>query len=150
MPLPPRPLLQEAVCKVLGLPRPPRGDAFSQVGGDDQSGSQGRQSRARSAKFHDLATPRLLSADEIKRALRHFRYNPDFRGEKRVPIKTLGDLCGLSRDTVHVAKRTGTMSQRTRALLSWAILAISEGRLRFRRVGQVWTWEACGPAPLFR
>jgi hypothetical protein len=142
MPLPSRPLLQDAVRKVLGLPLPPRGDALSQVSGDDQSGSQKSRSRALSQKLQpDLATQRLLSADEIKRALRHFCHNPDFRGERRVPIKTLGDLCGLSRDTVHQAKRTGMMSQRTRLLLSWAIVAIMEGRLCFRRRGQVWDIE---------
>jgi hypothetical protein len=142
MPLPPRPLLQDAVRKVLGLPLPPRGDASSQAGWGDQSGRQKSRSRAPSGKFqHDLATRRLLSADEIKRALRHFRYNPEFRGEKRVPIKVLGEVCGLSRDTVHTAKRTGAMSHRTRAKLTWAIEAILDGRLHFRRRGQIWEVE---------
>ena len=38
----------------------------------------------------------------------------------------------------------GEMSRRTRTLLSWAIIAISDGRLRFRRHGQVWQAEGEG------
>jgi hypothetical protein len=63
--------------------------------------------------------------------LRHFRYN-------RVPIKTVGDICGLGRDAVWDALMRGEMSRRTRTLLSLAIIAIMEGRLRFRRHGQAW------------
>jgi hypothetical protein len=45
---------------------------------------------------------------------------------------------------VHTATMTGVMSRRTRALLSSAIVAIMEGRLRFRRHGQVWKAEGEG------
>jgi hypothetical protein len=137
-------LLQEAVFRIFGLPLTPRGGASSQSGWDHQSESRGGRPRAPAAKFPDLPAQRLLSPDEIKRALRHFCFNSEFRGEKRAPIKTLGNFCGLNRDTVHQAKRTGEMSRRTRTLLSWAIIAIMEGRLRFRRHGQVWQAEGEG------
>jgi hypothetical protein len=138
MPELPRPLLQEAVFRVLGLPLPPRGGASPQAGGGDQSESTKVQPRAPSAKFPDLPAQRLLSPDEIKRELRRFRYDHSYRGQNRVPLKTLGDFCGLGRDAVWDALMRGEMSQRTRTLLSGAIIAIMEGKLRFRRHGQVW------------
>jgi hypothetical protein len=137
----PRPLLQEAVFKVLGLPLPPPGGPSSQAGWNDQSESRKVHPRALSANFPDLPAQRLLSPDEIKRELRRFCYDPAYGGEKRVPIKTLGDFCGLGRDAVWDALMRGEMSQRTRTLLSWAIIAITEGRLRFRRYGQKWKPE---------
>jgi hypothetical protein len=144
MPLPPRPLLQEAVFKVLGLPLPPHGNASPQAGWGDQSGSREGQPRALSAKSPGLPAHRLLSRNEVTNALRHFKYNQEYRGRRRVPIKVLGDFCGLSRDTLHTSLMTGEMSQRTQRLLSSAIIAITEGRLRFRRHGQVWQAEGEG------
>jgi hypothetical protein len=88
-----------------------------------------------------------LTDDEIVRALRRFRYDPEFRGPKRVPLRTLADLIGLSHMTVYEAmrpdlpRRRRRISEHTRARLSWAITAISEDRLRFRRTRHVWTAE---------
>ena len=92
-------------------------------------------------------TPGLLTDDEIVRALRRFRYDPEFRGPKRVPLRSLAELIGLSHMTVYEAMkpdlpgRRRRISESTRARLSWAITAISEGRLRFRRIRHVWTVE---------
>jgi hypothetical protein len=75
---------------------------------------------------------------DIVRALRRFRYDPAFRGERRVPIKTLAGLVGLSHETLYAAMRRGNASEQARAKLTWALKAIAEGRLWFRRRGQVW------------
>jgi hypothetical protein len=88
--------------------------------------------------------PSVLPASNVIRALRRYRYEAHFRGERRVPIRTLAGLVGLSHDTLYCAMRFGRTSGRTRAKLSWAIIAIGEDRLRFRRRRQ--TWEPEGPA----
>jgi hypothetical protein len=81
-----------------------------------------------------------LSDAEINRALRRYRFDRQFRGPRRVPIKTLADFVGLSHETLYQAMR-GSISDRTRAKLSWAIIAIGDGRLRFHRCGQQWSME---------
>jgi hypothetical protein len=82
----------------------------------------------------------MLSRAEIKRTLLRYRYDREFRGPRRVPIKTLADYVGLSHETLFQAMR-GSISDVTRAKLSWAIVAIADGRLRFRRHRQVWQVE---------
>jgi hypothetical protein len=79
----------------------------------------------------------MLSDAEINRALRRYRFDHQFRGPHRVPIKTLADFVGLSHETLFQAMR-GKVSDHTRTKLSWAIIAVTEGRLRFRRQGQQW------------
>ena len=69
-----------------------------------------------------------------------YRYDRVFRGERRIPIKTLADHVGLSHETVYQAMK-GSISDRTQAVLSWAIIAVREGRLRFHRSGQHWSAE---------
>jgi hypothetical protein len=69
-----------------------------------------------------------------------YRYDRAFRGERRIPIKTLSDHLGLSHETIYQAMR-GSISDRTRVVLSWVIIAIREGRLRFHRSGQHWSAE---------
>ena len=93
-------------------------------------------------------TPGLLTDAEIMRALRRFRYDPEFRGPKRVPIRVLADLIGVSRMTIYEVMRPDLrtrpkrmISERTRAKLSPAIAAILDGRLRFRRTKHVWEIE---------
>jgi len=93
-------------------------------------------------------TPGLLTDAEIVRTLRRFRYDSEFRGPKRVPIRMLADLVGVSRMTIYGVMRPdlptrpkGMISERTRAKLSPAIAAISDGRLRFRRTKHVWEIE---------
>jgi hypothetical protein len=39
------------------------------------------------------------------RALRRFRYDPEFRGAKRVPIRVLAALLGLSHTTLYESMR---------------------------------------------
>ena len=92
--------------------------------------------------------PGLLSDAEVVRALRRFRYDPEFRGAKRVPIRVLADLIGESRMTIYEVMRPDLrtrpkrmISERTRAKLSPAIAAILDGRLRFRRTKHVWEIE---------
>jgi hypothetical protein len=69
-----------------------------------------------------------------------YRYDRAFRGERRVPIKVLADHLGLSHQTLYQAIK-GSISDVTRIKLSWAIVAIAAGRLRFRRRGQRWERE---------
>jgi hypothetical protein len=57
----------------------------------------------------------------------------------------LAGLVGLSYETLYQAMRH-RMSARTRSLLSWAIQAILDGRLNFRRRAQGWTVEWQGRA----
>jgi hypothetical protein len=80
----------------------------------------------------------MLSKAEIMRTLMRYRYDREFRGERRVPIKTLAYCVGLSHETLYQAMR-GSVSGRTQAVLSRAIIAIREGRLRFHRSGQHWS-----------
>jgi hypothetical protein len=95
-------------------------------------------------------TPGLLTDAEIARALSAFRFSSEFRGQKRVPIRALAGLTGLSHMTLYEAMRPDLptrprrISETTRIKLSFAINAINGGRLRFRRHGQ--TWDAEGAA----
>ena len=82
----------------------------------------------------------MLPDAEIVRTLMRYRYDREFRGERRVPIKTLADCVGLSHETLYQAMQ-GSISERTRAKLSWAMVAIAAGQLRFRRRGQRWVRE---------
>jgi hypothetical protein len=50
----------------------------------------------------------------------------------------LAAMVGLSYETLYEAMRQGTASERTLTKLSWAIMAIGEGRLGFRRRRQAW------------
>jgi hypothetical protein len=94
--------------------------------------------------------PGLLTDAEIVRALRRFRYDPDFRGPKRVPIRVLAGLAGLSHMTLYEAMRPDLpmrprrISGLTRIKLSGSLREILAGRLRFRRRRQVWEIEG-GP-----
>jgi hypothetical protein len=106
--------------------------------------SSGRHDRRQAVR----PRPGLLSDEEIVRALRRFRYDPEFRGPKRVPIRVLADLVGVSRMTIYEVMRPDLrtrpkrmISERTRAKLSPAIAAILDGRLRFRRAKHVWEIE---------
>src|SRR6516162_9702300 len=71
----------------------------------------------------------------------------EFRGPKRVPIRTLAEIVGLSHTTIYqtmrpdLPARPRRISETTRIKLSFVIKAISEGRLRFQRRGQVWDAE---------
>jgi hypothetical protein len=91
--------------------------------------------------------PGLLSDAEIVRALHGFRFGSEFRGSKRVPIRALAEIVGLSHTTIYQAMRPDLstrprgISETTRIKLSFAIKAIIEGRLRFHRRGQVWGVE---------
>jgi hypothetical protein len=85
--------------------------------------------------------PSILPASDVVRALLRFRYDREFRGQRRVPIRTLATFVGLSHETLYQAMRVGTASECTRAKLTWALRDIAEGRLRFRRRGQRWEPE---------
>jgi hypothetical protein len=77
---------------------------------------------------------------EIARRLTLFQHDPWYRGEHRVPIAALADWCGLSRQTIHVA-RDGEMSEATAENLSEAFALIEDGRIRFLRDGPRWVIE---------
>lgn len=49
--------------------------------------------------------------EEIVRALRRFRYDPEFRGAKRVPIRALADLAGVTHMTVYEAMRSNLQAR---------------------------------------
>jgi hypothetical protein len=116
----------------------------------DRAPSEGGSATPRAVRNQRQASPPplgLLSDAEIVRALRRFRYDPEFRRPKRVPIRAVADLAGLSHMTVYEAmrpdlpQRPRRISELTRAKLSPTIIAILDGRLRFRRRKQVWTIE---------
>lgn len=138
--IPPR--LEAVIRSRLGVSAPSPEDAPSSAGGRDPSDIRegSFHARRRRREKHVDAPHVMLSDAEINRALRRYRFDRQFRGPRRVPIKTLADFIGLSHETLFQAMR-GSVSDRTRAKLSWAIVAIDEGRLSFRRNGQQWKCE---------
>src|SRR5262249_41379296 len=85
--------------------------------------------------------PSIPPASDVARTLLRFRYDPAFRGERRVPIRALAAFIGVSHETLYRSMRVGTASECTRAKLTWALRDIAEGRLPFRRRGQRWEPE---------
>jgi len=160
--IPPR--LEALIRSRMGASAPPPEDPRWQADGRDPSEIRGVTSRARRRRETDPRASCVLSDEitraharyrrekyvdvpcvmlskaEIMRTLMRYRYDRVFRGERRVPIKTLADHVGLSPETLYQAMR-GSVSDRTQAVLSWAIIAIREGRLRFHRSGQHWSAE---------
>ena len=163
--IPPR--LEALIRSRMGASAPPPEDPRWQADGRDPSEIRGVTSRARRRRETDPRASCVLSDEitraharyrrekyvdvpcvmlskaEIMRTLMRYRYDRAFRGERRVPIKTLGDYIGLSHETLYQSMR-GSISERTRAKLSWAIVAIAAGRVRFWRSGQHWRMEASG------
>ena len=136
--IPPR---LEAIIRLrLGASVPPPVDTPSATGGRDPSEIQRACPRARGRRENDPRASCVLSDAEIVRTLMRYRYDRAFRGERRVPIKTLAVHVGLSHQTLYQAMK-GPISDVTRIKLSWAIVAIAAGRLRFRRRGQRWERE---------
>ena len=133
--IPPR--LEAVIRSRLGASAPPRDDPRWQADVCDPSEIRGARSHARRRRKNDPRPSCVLSDAEIARALMRYRYDREFRGERRIPIKTLADHVGLSHETLYQAMR-GSLSDRTQAVLSRAIIAIREGRLRFHRSGQHW------------
>ena len=147
------PLLEATVRSLMGRPSSPTSPSSSSplFWVYDRAPSEGSSATPRAVRNQRQAlppAPGLLSDAEIVRALRRFRYDPEFRGAKRVPIRVLADLVGLSRMTIYEVMRPDLrtrpkrmISKRTRAKLSPAIAAILDGRLRFRRTKHVWEIE---------
>jgi hypothetical protein len=137
--IPPR--LEAIIRSRLGASAPPAGTTPWQTDRCDPSEIRGGTYRPRRVR-ENLAYPTcvMLSDSEIVRALLRYRFDRQFRGPRRIPIKTLGDFVGLSHETLFQAMR-GSVSDRTRSKLSWAVVAISEGRLHFRRQGQQWRMD---------
>ena len=136
--IPPR--LEAVIRSRLGVSSPVPKDPRWQADGRDPSEIRGGTFRARRRRENDPRASGLLSDAEIVRTLMRYRYDRAFRGERRVPIKTLADHVGLSQETLYQAMK-GSISDRTQAVLSWAIIAVREGRLRFHRSGQHWSAE---------
>jgi hypothetical protein len=140
--IPPR--LEALIRSRLGVSTPPPVNTTSTAGGCDPSVLRGATSHARQRHEHPIdGSPVMLPVAEIKRTLLRYRFDRQFRGPKRIPIKSLADYVGLSHETLFQAMR-GKVSDRTRAKLSQAIVSIAEGRLQFRRRGQVWEIEGSG------
>jgi hypothetical protein len=136
--------LEALIRSRLGASTPPPEDPRWQADGRDPSETRGGTSRARRSRENEPRAPHVLSDAEIKRALLRYRYDRAYRGERRVPIKTLAEYIGLSHETVYQAMR-GKVSDGTRAKLSWALTAINDRRLQFRRHGQRWQVDIAGP-----
>jgi hypothetical protein len=147
--IPPR--LDAIIRSRLGSAAPPAQNTSSEACGHDPSDIRGATSHARRrrAKPVDDAPGVMLPATDIVRALRRYRFDRQFRGLRRVPIKTLAEFVGLSHETLFQAMR-GKISDRTRGKLSWAIVAVGDRRLRFRRRRQVWQIETTAPLELYR
>jgi hypothetical protein len=136
--IPPR--LEAVIRSRLGASAPSPEDPRWQADRCDPSETRGGTFRPRRRRENDPRASGFPSDGEIVRTLMRYRYDRAFRGERRVPIKTLADCVGLSHETVYQSMR-GKISDVTRAKLSWAIVAIADGRLRFRRHRQVWQME---------
>jgi hypothetical protein len=134
--IPPR--LEAVIRARLGVSSPPPEDARWQADGRDPSEIRGARSHARRRRKNDRRASCVLSDAEIVRTLMRYRYDRAFRGERRVPIKTLADHVGLYHETHYQAVK-GSISDRTQVVLSLAIIAIREGRLRFHRSGRHWS-----------
>ena len=136
------PLLEATIRSLMGLPTLP-----AAAPRDRQCGPSGGKWTLRERHDQQRAlqpTLSLLTDAEIVRALRRFRFDPEFRGPKRVPIRVLAGLAGLSHMTLYEAMRPDLparprrISELTRIKLSGAIREILGGGLRFRRRRQVW------------
>jgi hypothetical protein len=158
---PPRPLLQAAVFRSVGLPLPPlkqpQKPQKTGIWCTEQPDNKGLPEKrveklsALSAKFVD-PSQRLLSVDEIRRWLLRFRHDQTFQEDGlRVPYTELAKFAGINRDTLYVLLRTQRVALLTRIKLTPVIKAIEAGRLRFiqDKQTQKWTWKTYGP-PLWR
>src|SRR6516165_3609920 len=117
--IPPR--LEAVIRSRLGASPPAPVDPRWQADGRDPSEMRGARSHARYWRENHVDAPCVMLSDaeiasrarrrreipvypspvmlpraEIKRTLLRFRYNREFRGPRRVPIKTLADHIGLS------------------------------------------------------
>jgi hypothetical protein len=141
--------LQAAIRSTLGLPalaeeRPPqenRDELSKSLGTKYLSHLWENESERSERALAALGLPRLLPANEIVRELRRFRYESEFSGARRVPISCLASLCGIDRQTIYTAMMGQEVSHAVKAKLSWAIVLIREGRLRFTRRRQRWEFE---------
>jgi hypothetical protein len=84
------------------------------------------------------AAERVLSKREIARALGRYRRDPEFRGERRVPLAAVASICGLSRQAIYRAECGIMGDETTQIILSKVIRQIENDEIRFRRVGREW------------
>lgn len=80
-----------------------------------------------------------MTHDEIIRAFRRFKYDPEFRSPNdSVPISLLCDFAGISRKTLYaILRKEIPLSYNCNLRLTAAIKAVAGG-LRWRRRRQVW------------
>jgi hypothetical protein len=154
---PPRPLLQAAVLRSMGLPLPPLERPEKPAEWANPWGNRPDQMWVTEGRVKPLSPlsaklvdpPRgLLSAEEIRRWLLRFRHDETFQEDGRcVPYTQLAKFAGVHRDTLHELLRTQRASELTRIKLTPVIKAIEAGRLRFiqDKGTKKWTWEADGP-----
>lgn len=80
-----------------------------------------------------------LTRDEIIRELKRYRWDPEFRGEKRIPIKPLAEYMGFSRQMMYdIMSRHRRIGKGSIAKVEATILDIREGRLRFKYIKRQW------------
>ena len=141
------PSLEATVRRLMGRSNPPS-SASAWV--YDRTPSEGGRTTPHVVRDqHQTSQPMrsILTDAEVVRGLRRFRYDSEFRGPMRIPIRTLAEIVGLSHTTIYQAMRPDLptrprkISETTRIKLSFVIKAINEGRLRFRRRGQIWDAE---------
>ena len=142
------PSLEATVRSLMGRPSSRASPSLWVTEGELSEGGRPKSSGRHDRRQAVRPRPGRLSDEEIARALRRFRYDPEFRGPRRVPIRVLADLIGVSRMTIYGVMRPdlptrpkGMISERTRAKLSPAIAAILDGKLRFRRTKHLWEIE---------
>jgi hypothetical protein len=99
--------MSEATVRRL-MARPPSSPASASLWVYDREPSEGGRSTLRTVRDQSQPlrpTPGLLTDAEIVRALRRFRFDDEFRGARRAPIRALAELVGLIHQTVYLAMR---------------------------------------------
>jgi hypothetical protein len=133
--------LQAAIRSRLGVSASPSGNGWVTDVSEASESEKTNSQRSLNQNVRGAKTPDMLPASDVVRALLRFRFDPQYRGKRRVPIRILAAMVGLSHETLYEIMRAKTASECTRAKLTWALKAIAEGRLRFRRSGQRWGAE---------
>src|SRR5262245_1357218 len=134
------PALVKTIHARMGLTAPPSDPLVA-----DLSERRKRYSRARQQENGETirmpwGTPvNLLTSDEVVRRVSELRYSSDFsRGPGRVPLKPFAEVIGLHRDTLYEVLASRRASVYVRSKVTWGITLLEQGRLHFRRRGQVW------------
>jgi hypothetical protein len=95
------------------------------------------------------APPQVLPPRDILRFLRLITSPTACRGEKRVPLSVVAELCGVARITLYQVLWTGRASDELCAVLTPLIRQYEAGKLRLKRASrygdQANRWEILEP-----